>query len=108
MAKLPVQVCVGGHQHRLVTTLDERTMQRLAAVVDERLQQLGPSQQNHPQALLLVALALAGELEAEKENAAQASARGRRMLQHLLERVDAALESCDEPAEESNASNDAI
>lgn len=108
MAKLPVQVSVGGHQHRLVTTLDERTMQRLAAVVDAQLQQLGPNQQNHPQALLLVALSLAGELEAEREKAAQASARSRRRLEQLLERVDAALESCAEPGEESTASNDAI
>lgn len=99
MTKNAVEVSVAGHKHRLVTTLDEQTLRRLAAEVDQRLSQLAVGQQLHPQALLLVALGLAGELEAERARRESLSTRSQQMLKGLLRRVDTALGSVDENGE---------
>src|SRR5690606_32790274 len=90
---------VAGHKHRLVTSLDEQTLRHLAAEVDRRLSQLAVGQQLHPQALLLVALGVAGELETERTRREALSARSQDMLKQLLQRVDAALGSVDENGE---------
>ncbi len=99
MAKRAVQVSVSGHEYRLVTTLDQPTMDKLAADVELRLQRLAPGQQLHPQALLLVALSLAQELEQAKRQHEELTARSRQMLESLLSRVDGALGSVDENGE---------
>lgn len=96
MTKHQVQVSVAGQEYRLVTTLDEGTMRRLAQTVEARLQGLGPGQQLHPQALLLVALSLAHDLETERCEKERLTARSSAMLARLLDQVDSALGSVDE------------
>ncbi len=82
-----------------MTTLGQSTMDKLAHDVEARLFRLAPGQQIHPQALLLVALSLAQELELEKHKHEQLTCRSRQMLESLLERVDGALGSVDENGE---------
>jgi cell division protein ZapA len=99
MPKQSVDVSVAGHDYRLVTTLDADTLRRMARSIERRLERLAPGQQLHPQALLLVALSLAHELELEQAKHESLTERSRGMLQELLSRVESALGSVDENGE---------
>jgi cell division protein ZapA len=93
MAGRPVQLRVGGQTYRVVTSASDEELQRLAAVVDQKLASLvPPGRPVTPQAILLAALALAHDLEAERDRSAAITARARGAFGRLLERVDAALD----------------
>jgi cell division protein ZapA len=97
MARLAVEVNVGGHVYRLVASSGEQSVRRYAGVVNERLRDLtGTERPSHPQAMLLVAMALAHDLEEERARNAELRERAELMLQSLLERVNAALDGVDE------------
>lgn len=100
MVRPAVEVNVGGHAYRLVTSAGEQSLQRYAGVVNERLRELtGSDRPAHPQALLLVAMALAHDLEEERERNEQLRRSSEALLRELIERVDAALEGVDENGE---------
>jgi cell division protein ZapA len=87
-----VQLRVGGQTYRVVTTASEEELQRLAAVVDQKLAAVvPPGRAITPQAMLLAAMALAHDLEEERARAAAVTARARAAFGRMLERVDAAL-----------------
>ncbi len=95
----PVELTVGGKSYRVVASEDEPTLRRLAAAVDARLHALvGPSRTVPAQALVLVALALAHELEQERALRTHQQQRSRTALSRVLGRIDAALESTASPA----------
>jgi cell division protein ZapA len=97
MARAGVELTVGGQSYRVVATSEEGTLQRYAAVVNARLRELtGSEHPSHPQALLLVAIALAHDLEREKERRLQVQEQAGEMLRSLLVRIDAALDSGDD------------
>ncbi len=88
-----VQLRVGGQTYRVVTTASESELQRLAAVVDEKIAMtLPPGRAATPQSILLAAIALAHELEVERDRADAISSKARSAFGRLLDRVDAALE----------------
>ncbi len=88
----PVELSVGGKSYRVVASEDEATLRRLAAIVDERLHALvGPSRAVPTQALVLVALTLAHELEQERGLRCRYEQRSRHVLSRMLGRIDAAL-----------------
>jgi cell division protein ZapA len=94
MDSCPVELRVGGHTYRVVSSASERELERLASVVDEKLEALGAK--GHPLPVnvwVLVAIALAHDVQAERDRRLALEARGRDMLQSLLERIDAALDS---------------
>ncbi len=96
MGGSPVELNVGGKTYRVVATADEPTLQRLAAVVDEKLRALStPGRPIAPQALVLAAMTLAHELEEERVRRRQAESRTREALRRVLDRLDAALEDAD-------------
>jgi cell division protein ZapA len=98
MGAAPVELRVGGQTYRVVASAEEAELRRLADMVDARLRDLvTPGRQIHPQALLLAAIALAHDLEQERDRRQQVEQRSREMLTTLLARIDAALES-PEPA----------
>lgn len=99
MAKNAVQVSIAGHSYRLNTTLEPNTLARLAREVERRLTRLSPGQQIHPQALLLVALSLAHDLEQCSDRQEALTRRSREVLQQMLRKVDAALGEVDADAE---------
>ena len=90
----PVELTVGGKSYRVVASEDEATLRRLAAAVDARLHALvGPSRTVPAQALVLVALALAHELEQEHALRSRQQQRSRTALSRVLGRIDSALAS---------------
>jgi len=93
MSGVPVELRVAGNTYRVVASAEEDVLQRLAAVVDAKVNELTtPGRQVSPQALLLAAISLAHELEEERRKRRQLEERARNMFSSLLERVDAALE----------------
>jgi cell division protein ZapA len=96
MVRSAVEVNVGGQLYRLVASAGEQTLRRYASVVNERLHELSGSGPNHPQAMLLVAMALAHDLEEERARSAALREQAESMLRNLLERVNAALDGVDE------------
>lgn len=87
-----VQLRVGGQTYRVVTTASDEELQRLAAVVDQKLATVVPAGRAvTPQAMLLAAMALAHDLEEERERGVAIANRARGAFGRMLERVDAAL-----------------
>lgn len=92
----PVEVSVGGKNYRVITSEDETTLKRLAATVDDRLRMLaGSGRVVAPHALVLVAIALAHELEEERRLRQRHLKRSREALSSLLARIDSALQYCE-------------
>ncbi len=92
MAASPVELRVGGQSYRVVSSASPRELQRLADVVNDKLSSLlPPGRAASPQALLLVALALANDVELERKRAAQVKDRSRAALADLVGEVEAAL-----------------
>jgi cell division protein ZapA len=100
MARSAVEVNVGGQLYRLVASTGEQSIQRYAGVVNERLREVtGVERPLHPQALLLVAMALAHDLEQERARRIEERNHAEEMLRSLLARVNAALDGVDEDGE---------
>jgi len=92
-----VELRVAGQTHRVVSSADRATLERLASKVEERMHHLvGRDRSVGPDTLFLAAIALAHDLEQAEARMSQVEARSREMLQSLLQRVDAALDSVDE------------
>jgi cell division protein ZapA len=84
----------------LVTSSGEQSLQRYAGVVNERLRELtGSDRAAHPQAMLLVALALAHDLEEERARHGALRAQAEESLRSMLARVNAALDDGGEAGE---------
>lgn len=97
MARPAVEVNVGGHLYRLVASAGEQSLQRYAGLVNERLRELtGSERAVHPQAMLLVAMALAHDLEEERARHRELRAQAEESLRSMLARVNAALDGADE------------
>lgn len=93
MSGAPVELRVAGHTYRVVASAEEHVLQRLAAVVDAKVNELTvPGRQVSPQSVLLAAISLAHELEEERARRVHLEQRARELFGGLLERVDAALE----------------
>lgn len=105
MAGRMVHVRVGGQSYRVVTTASEAELQHLAGIVDQKLATVVPAGRAvTPQAMLLAAIALAHELEAERSRVDSIVGRTRNLYARLVERVDAALTSIAEgPLAASNS-----
>ncbi len=94
MAGRTVHLRVGGQTYRVTTSSTDEELQRLAAVVDQKLATVVPPGRTvTPQAMLLAAMALAYELEEERSRTATVAARARGAFGRMLQRVDAALEA---------------
>lgn len=97
MMRPAVEVSVGGQSYRLVASSGEQTVQRYAGLVNERLRDLtGTDRTSHPQAMLLVAMALAHDLEQERARRQAEMSGAEARLRELLERVNEALGGVDE------------
>ncbi len=104
MSKTPVALNVGGQSYRIVASVPEPVLRRLAGVVDERIRQLvPPGKPVPPTAILLAAIALANDLEEEREKRQGVEARSRDVLRRLLARIDDALEVPEVEVEEDTS-----
>jgi cell division protein ZapA len=96
MSPATVALTIGGQVYRVRSGATEQELRRLAANVDERLRSLvGSSQSVPPQALLLVAISLAHDLEIEGARRKHLERAAHDSLQLLLDRVDGAIQSAD-------------
>ena len=102
MAGRTVHLRVGGQTYRVTTSSSDEELQRLTAIVDQKIATVvPPGRVVTPQAMLLAALALAYELEEERARTATVAAKARGAFGRMLQRVDAALDAGDsaEPTE---------
>jgi cell division protein ZapA len=92
MARRTVHLRVGGQTYRVVTSASDDELQRLAAVVDQKLSTVvPPGRAVTPQAMLLAAMSLAHDLEEERARSARVVGRTKDAFGRVLARVDAAL-----------------
>lgn len=112
MSQGPVPIRIGGQTYRVRAQASEQELQRLAATVDARLRQLaGPSlTTNSPNALLLVAMSLAHELDSERAAHRKLQRDTAELLQLLLDHIDrtltvadATLSAASQPADTSDS-----
>jgi cell division protein ZapA len=97
-----VQLRVAGQTHRVVTTATDVELKRFVATIEDRLAEVSPrGRALHPQALLLAALALAHDLEEERERSRRIETRARESLSQLVQRIDAALDVSEDAEEPS-------
>jgi cell division protein ZapA len=98
-----VELRVAGQTYRVVSSVSEEELRRLAGVVGSKLVEIvGKGRGSPPQAMLLAAMALAHEVEAQRERQTRLERRTRDLLRRVLSRVDAALEpfeAADSPAQ---------
>jgi cell division protein ZapA len=91
--RAPIQLTVGGQAYRVVASVPEEELRRLAAVVDERIRAIvPPGKPVSPNAILLAAIALVNDLEEEQRRREGVEAKSRDVLRRLLARIDEALE----------------
>lgn len=97
MPNEPVELNVGGRVYRVVTSADPAEVQRYAAAVQKRLREVtGSDSPQHPQALLLAALALAHDLEQEVQRRREVEESTRQNVQSWVTRVEQVLGGVDE------------
>ncbi|MBI4954715.1 MAG: cell division protein ZapA, partial [Myxococcales bacterium] len=94
-----VELRVAGQSCRVVTTADDAELGRLTAMVEQKLGAVvAPGRPLTTQAMLLVAIALAHDAEAERTRAETIRARARECIDGLLGRIDAVLGGADDGA----------
>lgn len=87
-----MQLNVGGQSYKVVSSADEDELHRLADAVSAKVAELTPvGKTAPPQAVLLAAIALAHELEQERERRLSVERKARDMLRRVLVRIDDAL-----------------
>jgi cell division protein ZapA len=103
MDRRTVEVRIGGQSVRVVSSAPEAELQRLAGLVNAKITEVSPPGRPAPaQALLLAAMALAHDLEAERAQREGLERRTRDLMRRLLVRIDDALESEEEADSEPN------
>jgi cell division protein ZapA len=94
MARRSVDVRIGGQSYRVVSSASDEELHRLAARVDQKLNELVPvGKPIPPQALALAAIALAHDLESERARRIALERKSRDMLRRVLVRVESALDT---------------
>ena len=91
-----------GQNYRVVSSAPADELQRLAAMVEAKLTEIGSHGKGPSQALLLAAMALAHEVEAERAGRESLERRTRDLMRRMLVRIDDALEPYDVEAASSD------
>lgn len=108
MAPRPVELHIGGQSYRVVSSASPEDLERLANVVDEKLTAiLPPGKPLTPQSMLLVALALAHDLELAQRRTHQVRFRSKEAISTLLDDVDATLAVAEQTLGDARASSTA-
>jgi cell division protein ZapA len=96
MERRTINLNIAGQKYRVVSSVGEEELHRLAGIVSTKLCEVAPPGRTQPsQAMLLAAMALAHEAEAERIRRETLERRTRDLLRSVLERIDAALGPCD-------------
>jgi cell division protein ZapA len=98
MDRRPVELRVAGQNFRVMSSAPEEDLLRLARMVDAKAAELGGrGRAQGSQAVLLAAIALAHEVEAERARREALERRARELLERMLGRIDDALEPLGAP-----------
>ncbi len=96
MVKQTVTVEIAGARYRMTTDADAEHLQRLASMVNERIEALGPRAAraaSPAQLLAVVALGLAEDLEAEGRRRKHVEDVTRQAITTAIERIDRRLDA---------------
>jgi cell division protein ZapA len=94
MERRTVDLRIGGQSYRVVSSASEDELRRLASTVEGKILEMSPpGKPVPPQALVLAALALAHDLEAERARREALERRSRDMMRRVLVRVESALDT---------------
>jgi cell division protein ZapA len=97
MERRTVQLHIAGQSYKVISSAPETELIRLAAAVTAKIAEVAPpGKAQPPQALLLAAMSLAHELEAERERRLALERKSRDMLRRVLVRIEDALDSRDQ------------
>jgi len=93
MERRTVQLEIGGHSYRVVSSAPEAELQHLAQAVNDKVAEVVPAGKVAvPQTLVLAAISLAHDLEVERAKRQVLERRSRDLLRRALVRIDDALE----------------
>jgi cell division protein ZapA len=95
MERRTVELRIAGQSYRVVSSAAAEELRHLAELVEAKLTEVAPRGKAPPQALLLAALALAHEVESERDRRESLERRTRDLLRRVLVRIDVALEPFD-------------
>ena len=101
--KRTVQIEIAGARYRMSADADETYLQRLAEIVNERVQSLGPKAARAAtpaQLLAVVALGLAEDLEASERQREKLEAKTRQVVSTAIRRIDQRLQADAELAQQ--------
>ena len=101
--KRTVQIEIAGARYRMSADADETYLQRLAEIVNERVQALGPKAARAAtpaQLLAVVALGLADDLEASERQREKLEAKTRQVVNTAIRRIDERLQADAELAQQ--------
>ncbi|NNE17775.1 MAG: cell division protein ZapA [Myxococcales bacterium] len=101
--KRTVQIEIAGARYRMSADADETYLQRLADIVNERVQALGPKAARAAtpaQLLAVVALGLAEDLDASERRCETLEAKTRQVVDTAIRRIDERLQVDSELAQQ--------
>ena len=101
--KRTVHIEIAGARYRMSSDADENYLQRLADIVNERVQALGPKaarSASPAQLLAVVALGLAEDLEASERRHSVLEAKTRQVVGAAIRRIDQRLQADAEIAQQ--------
>ncbi|MFO0551371.1 MAG: cell division protein ZapA [Polyangiaceae bacterium] len=102
MAARPVELRIGGQNYRVVSSASAEELEHLAAIVDDKLSTIvPPGRPLTPQAMLLVAMALAHDVELEKRRVEAMRAHSRASIDELVRELDLTLSFATEALDRS-------
>lgn len=101
MERRTVELRIAGQPYRLVSSAPKEELQRLAHMIESKLVEMGHRGGTQPNAVLLAAMALAHDVEAERGKRESIERRTRDLLRRVLVRIDDALEPFDAPGGEA-------
>ncbi len=97
MDRRPIDLRVAGQNLRVVSTSPAGELERLAGMVEAKVAETGAKGKPATQAILLAAMALANDVEEERQRREALERRTRDLLRRALVRIDEALDPADEP-----------
>lgn len=102
MERRTVEVRIAGQSYRVVSSARQADLNKLAEIVSAKIAEVTPrGRAVAPQAMLLAAMALAHEVEAERDQRLSVERKTRDVLRRVLVRIDNAMEPLEVGAEES-------
>jgi cell division protein ZapA len=91
MQRRTVELAIAGQKYRVVSSVGEAELQRLAGIVSTKLSQVAGGRAQASQAMLLAAIALAHDAETERVRRESLEGRTRELLGRVLGRIEEAL-----------------